>query len=274
MKDNFDGKLFVERMNIHGKLVGPDTKPQEKTGKFVPVIKSELRNKIIRVPEAIYKASGIMVLGMRIKSLLFTTDIALLKNHNANSIIAVYPFTPQLSIMQAIIHNASVPVFTGVGGGLTTGLRAVNLAMQAELSGAYGVVVNAPMKNEIIHQITEAIDIPLIATVVTPQDDFKGKIEAGAKILNVSGGKNTSELVRTIRKTVGREYPIIATGGDSDEMILETIEAGANAITYTPPTSAEMFGEIMKVYRTKMGNYETVSFKDGKISDTALEEEE
>lgn len=226
-----------------------------RTGKYLPEIKSNLRSKIIKVPEAIYKASGIKILGVRIKSLLFTTDVALLKNHNAHSIIAVYPFTPQLSIMDAIISTASVPVFTGVGGGLTTGMRAVTLGLQAELMGAYGVVVNAPMQNDVIKEITKNIDIPLIATVVSFEDDFKGKIHAGASILNVSGGKNTVDLVRMIRKSVGEEFPIIATGGNSEELILKTIEAGANAITYTPPTSAEMFAEIMIKYRENLGDY-------------------
>lgn len=226
-----------------------------KTEKFIPEIKSSLRNKIIKVPEAVYKASGIKVLGVRIKSLLFTTDVALLKNHNAHSIIAVYPFTPQLSIMQAIITTASVPVFTGVGGGLTTGVRAVTLALQAELMGAYGVVVNAPMQNNVIKDITKNIDIPLIATVVSFEDDFKGKIHAGASILNVSGGKNTVELVKMIRKSIGDEFPIIATGGNTEELITATIDAGANAITYTPPTSAEMFAEIMIRYRENIGDY-------------------
>lgn len=227
----------------------------KKSGKHIPEITSVLRQKIIHVPDSIYKASGIKILGVRIKSLLFTTDVALIKNHNAHSIIAVYPFTPQLSIMQAIIGTASVPVFTGVGGGITTGQRAVLLALQAELMGAFGVVVNAPMKNEVIHQIASKVDIPLIATIVSPEDDYMGKINAGARILNVSGGKNTVDIVRAIRKRVGSEFPIIATGGNSDELITKTIEAGANSITYTPPSSAELFQDIMTKYRTKMGDY-------------------
>ena len=229
--------------------------PEEKKGKFIPEVKSRLRSKIIKVPQASYKASGIKILGVRIKTLLFTTDVALVKNHNAQSVIAVYPFTPQLSIMQAILNTASVPVFTGVGGGLTTGIRAVNIALQAELLGAFGVVVNAPMANDVIKDIANAVDIPVIATIVSYDDDFKGKIHAGASILNVSAGKNTAELVSRIRKSIGEEFPIIATGGNSDELISKTIEAGANSITYTPPTSAEMFHEIMVKYRQEMGDY-------------------
>lgn len=223
--------------------------------KYRPEVHSTLRNKIVTVPEAVYEASGIMILGVRIKSLLFTTDVALIRNHNADSVIAVYPFTPQLSIMDAIISSASVPVFTGVGGGITSGTRAVVLGLQAELMGSYGVVVNAPMRNDVIKEIANAIDIPLIATVVSFEDDFMGKIHAGAKILNVSGGRNTVELVKKIRSKIGDEFPIIATGGNTNESIRETIEAGANAITYTPPTSAQLFSEVMDKYREGMGDY-------------------
>ena len=45
--------------------------------------------------------------------------------------------------------------------------------------------------------------------------------------------------------------PIIATGGPTDESIRATIAAGANAITYTPPTSAELFAESMAKYRSR-----------------------
>lgn len=219
--------------------------------KFIPEVKSHLRSRIIEVPPVIYKASGIKILGTRIKSLLFTTDIAIVKNNNAQSVMAVYPFTPQLSITHAILEVASVPVFVGVGGGLTTGKRSINIALQAELMGAYGVVVNAPTANDVISQMRERIDIPIIATVVSDCDDYKGKINAGASILNISGGPRTASIVKMIRREFGRELPIIATGGPTEESILETIEAGANAITYTPPSSADIFAEVMDVYREK-----------------------
>ncbi|MGX7105272.1 beta/alpha barrel domain-containing protein [Globicatella sanguinis] len=217
--------------------------------KNVPVFQSKLRSRIVEVPEEIYEASGILIFGKRIKSLLFSTDVAIIRNSNAQSVIAVYPFTPQTTIMQSIIDVSSVPVFVGVGGGTTTGLRSVNLAFQAEQLGAYGVVVNAPMENEVISQIREHIDIPLIATISSFQDDFKGKLAAGATMLNISGGAKTVELVKHIRQEVGPDVPIIATGGPTGELVKATIRAGANAITYTPPTSAEIFAELMKRYR-------------------------
>lgn len=216
--------------------------------KFIPEVKSKLRTRIIEVPQVIYKASGIKVLGTRIKSLLFSTDVAIIKNTNANSIIAVYPFTPQLSITQALLEVAPIPVFVGVGGGITTGRRSIEIALQAELMGAYGAVVNAPTTNDVISEMYERIDIPIIATIVSEYDDYKGKLEAGASILNISGGSRTASIVRRIREEY-KELPIIATGGPTDQSILETIEAGANAITYTPPSSAEIFAEIMDKYR-------------------------
>lgn len=222
--------------------------------KYIPEVKSQLRTRTIEVPQSIYRASGIKVLGTRIKSLLFTTDVAIIKNSNANSIMAVYPFTPQLIITQAILEVAPVPVFVGVGGGLTSGKRSVSIALQAELMGAYGVVVNAPTPNETIAEIREGIDIPIIATVVSKCDDYKGKVKAGASILNISGGPNTASLVKMIRDEFGKELPIIATGGPTDESIMATIEAGANAITYTPPTSADIFAGVMDKYRSDMVN--------------------
>ena len=198
----------------------------------------------------IRECSGIRIFGMRIKSIAFTTDVAIIKNINADAIIAVYPFTPQASISQAVINVADVPVFVGVGGGYTNGSRSVRLAMQAEHQGAYGVVVNAPMPNEVIAEIKSVVDIPVIATVVSDRSDIKGRIEAGTDIFNVSGAAETASIVRHIRE----QYPhaaIIATGGPTEESILETIRAGANAITITPPTTGELFAGIMHDYREK-----------------------
>lgn len=61
-------------------------------------------------------------------------------------------------------------------------------------------------------------------------------------------GKDTPRIVRKIKEQFP-EFPVIATGGPTIESIKETIEAGANAITYTPPTTAEIMGELMDKYR-------------------------
>lgn len=219
-----------------------------KETKLIPEIKGVYRNHMIEVPLVVREASGIKIFGKRIKSLLFTTDVAVIRNTNADAIIAVYPFTPQPLITQALVMAADVPVFCGVGGGITQGKRVINLALDAEFKGAMGVVVNAPTSNEIIKGIRETIDIPVIVTVVSENDDFEGRIESGATILNVSGGKNTINIVKKIRIKYPH-FPIIATGGPNTETISETILAGANAITYTPPSSGDIFSELMDKYR-------------------------
>ena len=48
------------------------------------------------------------------------------------------------------------------------------------------------------------------------------------------------------------DVPILATGGPNDETILATIRAGANAITYSPPSNGELFANIMQKYRGKL----------------------
>ncbi|MBP1559434.1 MAG: hydrolase, partial [Oscillospiraceae bacterium] len=100
--------------------------------KYVPEFNGNLRKHMLKVPEVIRKCSGIRIFGKRIKSIVFSTDIAIIRNVNADAVIAVYPFTPQPIITQALMLAADRPVFCGVGGGTTTGLRVVGLAQDAE----------------------------------------------------------------------------------------------------------------------------------------------
>ena len=180
----------------------------------------------LALPSVIRRASGIIIMGRRMKSLIFTTDIAIIRNCNADAVLAVYPFTPQQVIMDAIISASSIPVVCGVGGGVTDGIRSVMLAKDAEAQGAFGVVVNAPMRNQTVETMKKVVDIPIIATVTSENYDIAARLAAGASVLNVSAAERTTE-----------------------ESILETIEAGANAISYTPPSTKELFRVIMTGYR-------------------------
>jgi len=122
------------------------------------------------------------------------------------------------------------------------------MASYAEMQGAIGVVVNAPTKNEVITELRETIDIPIIVTIAREDADVYARVEAGMSIANVSAAGETANVVRKIRAEFP-ELPIIATGGPTEETILETIEAGANAITWTAPSSGEIFKKIMAAYR-------------------------
>ena len=218
--------------------------------KFVPVYEGELRKHSIQVPRCISECSGIRIFGRRIKSLVFSTDVAIIKNINADAIIAVYPFTPQQIIADAIVSTSSLPVFCGVGGGTTTGARVVMLAKDAEAFGAMAVVVNAPTTNDVIAQIADIIDIPIVVTVLDENTDIDARLEAGATIFNVSAAARTPEVVRILRERYP-DLPIIATGGPSQESIRETVAAGANAISFTPPTAEELFHGLMTRYRNE-----------------------
>lgn len=215
---------------------------------FIPEIEGNLRKFRVHVPEEIRQASGIIVFGRKIKSVVFSTDVCIIRNTNADAVIAVYPFTPQPVITQSIMLAAESPVFVGVGGGLTQGSRVIELGIHAEHQGALGVVVNAPTKNEVIKELSKTVDIPVIVTVVSENCNIAERIEAGAQILNVSGGTDTPSLVRRIREEFPH-IPILATGGPTSDTILRTIEAGANAISWTPPSNGDVFKDIMQAYR-------------------------
>ncbi|MFP8917643.1 hydrolase [Enterococcus innesii] len=216
--------------------------------KYMPKITTDLRKDIVKVPKVIREASGIQIFGKQIRSIIFTTDIAIIRNTNADAVIAVYPFTPHPAITKAIIEAADIPVFSGVGGGLTQGFRSSYMSMFAEAQGSIGVVLNGPTPLKTVEQVCKVVDIPVISTVTSKYTEIDAKLEAGVKVINISAGKDTADTVAFFRKKYPK-LPIIATGGPTDGSIVETIEAGANAITYTPPSNGELFSKKMEHYR-------------------------
>lgn len=219
--------------------------------KQAPHIDTKLRSHTILIPEVFRKATGIIINGKRIKSLVFSTDVAVIANCNGDAVIAVYPFTPTIQITGAIISVAQRPVFVGVGGGTTSGERVKSIALDAELHGATAVVLNAPTKTEFVRNLVDEIDIPVVLTIVSLHENLKERmLETKADIINVSGGKDTVEIVKKLRE-IDKDFPIIATGGPSEETVRAVIEAGANAVTYTPPTNGDIFKDMMENYRNR-----------------------
>ena len=196
------------------------------------------------MPHCISKCSGIRVFGRRIKSLVFSTDVAIIKNINADAVIAVYPFTPQAGITQAIIGVSDVPVFVGVGGGLTKGQRSAHIAAFAEHQGAFGVVCNTFIDDDTIRAIKATVEIPVVYTVVSEKVDLESKLAAGIDFVNVSGADRTPAIVAEIRARYP-ELPVIATGGPTEETILSTIAAGLTP-SPTPPSNGQLFAKDIR----------------------------
>ena len=212
-------------------------------------VEGRLTSSNARVPEIIaQRCGGITVKGHTLKSFAYTTDAVIIRNTNANAILAVYPFTGEPVITQALLTVAQMPLFVGVGGGTTTGPRVAELAMVAEMQGAAGVVINAPAPAETIETTMSMVDIPVIATVTEDDEITECKILAGAAIINVAAGAKTAQVVASIRAH-HPEIPILASGGGREDRILATIEAGADAITWTPPSAQQLQSQMMAKYR-------------------------
>jgi putative N-acetylmannosamine-6-phosphate epimerase len=175
--------------------------------------------------------------------------VALIANCDADAILAVYPWTPNTRILDAISRVANVPILAGVGGGLTKGLRSATVARFAEENGAQAVVLNAPTGLETLKSVRQIVDVPIFYTVVNQSADLTAYVAAGVNALNIAGGKETAALVAWARQQVPEDFPIIASGGKTDEQIQATITAGANAITYTA------YGMTEKTFHEKMAKY-------------------
>lgn len=221
----------------------------EKPIKKIPEVVSPLRSSIIEMPDIIRKASGIVIYGKRIKSIVYSLDVSLIANTDADAILCVYPFTPNTQILNAVSLVAKAPILVGVGGGLTQGERSARLASHAEENNATAIVLNGPVTVETTEMVRQYVDIPIIYTVIDKSRELQPYIDAGVNIFNVSGGKDTVELVKWVREQYP-DIPIIASGGKTNESIEATINAGANAITYTAYGMMEQyFHEKMETYR-------------------------
>ena len=180
--------------------------------KTFPNVESRLRHNILKMPQEVYAASGIVINGRRLKSFVFTTDLAIIRNCDADAVFAVYPFTPQQAISDAIIKASYIPVFCGVGGGTTHGVRTLNLARDVESQGAMGVVLNSPISDLNLLAVSRVVDIPVIITVTKEDTNIQSRIDSGASILNVACSTDTPRVVAKIREQFP-DVPIIASGG-------------------------------------------------------------
>lgn len=219
-----------------------------KVNKVRPEYRSEYRAELVHVPEVIRRSSGIIINGRRYKSFLFSSDVATIMYSDADAVLAVYPYSPHPSIIKALSIVAPSPLAAGVGGGVTQGKRSETIARFADAYGCMAVVLNAAVDVDTVKAVNEAIDIPIIYSVISKHMEIDEHIEAGVSILNISGGKETTEIVKIFRDRYPN-IPIIATGGGTDDQILETINAGANGISYTPPTTKDVFRKNMDKYR-------------------------
>ena len=183
---------------------------------------------VLAVPEVMRTAPGIAIQGRKIRSLVFSTDLAVICHCDADAVLAVYPFTCQPAITQ--------------------GERCVEAALHSEMSGVAAVVVNTSIPVESISALVEKVAVPVCVTACAADDVVHRQIAAGASIVNVAAGARTPQVVEALR----REYPdlpIIATGGPTDDAIRATIAAGADAVSWTPPAIADLEREVMEKAR-------------------------
>ena len=79
----------------------------------MPKITTELRKDIVKVPKVIRQASGIQIFWQTDPLDHFTTDIAIIRNTNADAVIAVYPLPRTLRLPKRLSRQLIFPYFRG-----------------------------------------------------------------------------------------------------------------------------------------------------------------
>lgn len=207
------------------------------------------KDKSLKTPSVIQKrCPGIELKGQLIRSVLFSTDLAIIENNDSDAVLAVYPFPPSANIMKALIDFSGKPVICGIGGGITKGTESLKMAKEAEQLGACAVIVNQPFKNADIEKIRAAISLPIISTVTNTQMNFEKRIKAGVTCFHVTAAERTPEIIQML-KAGYPDIPCIATGGKSVGHLNAVLDGGTDAVVLTPPSNGDLFKSIMSNYR-------------------------
>ena len=183
----------------------------------------------LSVPNIIYQnCSGITLNNTVVKSILFSTDLAIIENTNCDAVLAVYPFAPSVNIMKALISFTEKPVICGVGGGVTQGRFSLDMAVAAEQLGASAVIVNQPFKNTDLN--------------------FIERFHSGTNIFHITGGANTPEVIEQLQTDLPK-VSFICTAGQTINSLEKVLTKNADAIVLTPPSGNHLFKDIMQKYR-------------------------
>lgn len=212
---------------------------------------SSLRTFLVEMPPLIYQVEGIRVFGRTLRSFLFSTDVALIRNTNADAVLAMYPFATQHAINASLLQAADMPVFVGIGSTSMPEDRMMRCAQDAEAAGASGIVLGAHTSNQTLSRLKKVLDIPIVVTVASEKENVDARVDNGADILNISGARRTPEIISGVKARYSY-IPIIATGGPTEATILETVKAGADAISFTPPSVADIFSKQMEIFRDQL----------------------
>lgn len=194
------------------------------------------------------KCKGILLNNQLVKSILFSTDLALIENNDCDAILAVYSFPPSTKIMKSLIEFSNKPVVCGIGGGITQGRVALKMAIEAEQLGASAVIVNQPFKNSDILKIKKQINIPIISSVSALNFNFKERVESGVSFFHITGGQNTTRIIEHIKENFS-DIPFICTAGKLMSNLKEVIDKEVHGVVLTPPSNGDLFKKIMNRYR-------------------------
>ena len=174
-----------------------------------PNIDSRLRH-ILRMPQEIYQASGIIVNGRRLKSFVFTTDLAIIRNCDADAVFAVYPLTPQQAM--CMLHFLkSRNVLRGV---YIDGLGHMSREDFSEIEAVAATPATAALMRR-SYQTDEDLD------AVTAQHDSVQKI--------IAFFRNPDDKQATIREIISRfpGYTVSSSLGNNIEINAQNATKGS-----------------------------------------------
>ena len=209
--------------------------------KFVPVYEGELRKHSIQVPRCISECSGIRIFGRRIKSLVFSTDVAIIKNINADASSPCIPLRPSRLSHRPFCRCRRCRCLRG-GGGLTNGQRSASIAAYAEHQGAFGLVCNTFITEEPFGPSKRRWRSRWCTRWCRNRRTWPESWRRGGFPQRIRGGPDAGDRGPYPGAVPGGSHH--ATGGPTDDTIRATIELGPMPSPTRRPPALSCFPRV------------------------------
>jgi hypothetical protein len=197
-------------------------------------------DEIDRMPLSLYQTYGVNINGTTIYSILCIKSERQIKETEADAILADFWLAPDKKRLMNLVSATQKPIFISLKKGVSKTEKIIYKAKMYEEAGVSAIFTSNLITPSVIEKIRSSIEIPIISKSDPNPESIIAKHRAGADIICIMGMEISRDLLETVKQT----FPFLSFlsfSGNSEEIIVNSLASGADAIIYNPWSTVDYF---------------------------------
>lgn len=190
-------------------------------------------SKCVKTPLAIHYTNGFNLKETRVHSILASINEKDIKETDADAILAEFWLSPGEKTLKKIMAATNKPVIVTLNRRIRKITKIVDEAKKFEILGAKAILTGNLITCFLLDKIRNAISLPIISKSEANAEGMISRHQAGANIICISGMEVSHSLIDAVKKSFPL-LPIITYAENSEEIILNSLASGINAIIFKP----------------------------------------